>query len=129
VIGETLAAQGRHDDAIAQLTQAVRITRAAGADQIRARRAELALAREQARDGDANALARLDAIAALPAANADARKVSWQARAYAAEVRCRNAQRDTGRAALDALQTELATALPQGGVLPREVAAMRAKCD
>jgi serine/threonine-protein kinase len=82
----------------------------------------------QARRGDAAALQRLDALAALPQGDAEQRKLTWLARADAAAVRCRGAQRNQALASLQSLADLLRTAQPEGGVIVREVDAVRAGC-
>jgi serine/threonine-protein kinase len=73
-------------------------------------------------------LRRLDALAALPQRDAEQRKLSWLARAGAAAVRCRGAQRNQALASLQSLADLLRTAHPAGGVIVREVGAARASC-
>ena len=55
-------------------------------------------------------------------------KLRWSARAYAAEVRCRNGQRERARRELDALIGELRSERPDGGVITREALAIRKAC-
>ncbi len=130
LLGEVLSDEGRRATALARLEQAQALTRAGyGANHPRTHRATLSLARTQARNGDAQALARIEAIAALPQLDADTRQLRWRARAYAAEIRCGDQRRTQGRGELDTLQAELRATWPQGGALPREVDAIRADCD
>ena len=55
------------------------------------------------------------------------RKAAWLARAYAAEVECKSGSA-TARASLDTVLTEMQLVLPEGGAIPREIAAIRSKC-
>ncbi|MCI4569220.1 serine/threonine-protein kinase [Lysobacter sp. CFH 32150] len=128
IYGELLAADGHHAEALERLTQALRLTRDGyGPAHVRTHVAELALAREQARENVA-ALARIEAIAVLPGKGNETDRLRWQARAYLAEARCRNGLAVQARSELDALEAELRVALPEGGRLPREVAAIRDAC-
>jgi serine/threonine-protein kinase len=87
------------------------------------------MARQQARIGQtAIALKTLDALAAQSGDDSEALKLQWSARAYAAEARCRDGQRERARRDLDALIGELRAARPEGGVITREVVAIRAAC-
>ena len=129
LLGEVQAALGR-DEALSSLQQAQALTRAGyGARHSHTRRAEISLARYQAQRGDAAALTRLDALAELPQQEAELRKAGWLARAYAAEVRCTTpAQRRLALASLQALQTQVAQARPEGGALTREIDGLHAAC-
>ncbi len=131
--GEMLAANGEHDDALERLDEAVRLTGGGyGPDHVRTREAELSLAREQLRDGDAQrqarALAKIEAIAALEGDDLASRKQRWRAGAYAAETHCRAGLETQGLGELDAIEREMQLSLPEGGRIPREVAAIRAAC-
>jgi serine/threonine-protein kinase len=136
LVGDALRLLGEIDDALGdperaqdELREAVQLTRAGyGALHPHTRRAELSLAMFQARRGDAAALQRLDALAALPQGDAEQRKLTWLARADAAAVRCRGAQRNQALASLQSLADLLRTAQPEGGVIVREVDAVRAGC-
>ncbi|MEJ7747470.1 MAG: hypothetical protein WKF61_12150, partial [Luteimonas sp.] len=75
------------------------------------------------------AMPQFNRIAALPGQDVEVRKLRWTARAYAAEARCVHGEAAVGRNELDGLVEELRSALPDGGVLPRRVAALRAACD
>ena len=131
LIGEVLAANGNVVEARLRLTQAVQLLRAdSSADHPRRHRAELALARLQAKgDEFPAAMLEFQRIIDLPGEDAEVRKVQWAARAYAAEARCAHAEVERGRSELDVLTEELRTALPDGGVLPRRVVALRVACD
>ncbi|MCY7353699.1 MAG: tetratricopeptide repeat protein [Lysobacter sp.] len=130
LVGEVLAAKGNLVEARLRLNQAVQLLRAdSGADHPRRHRAELALARMQAQgDEFPAAMAQFRRIIALPGQDAEVRKLHWAARAYAAEARCARDDVARGRSELDALVEELRIALPDGGVLPRRVAALRVAC-
>jgi serine/threonine-protein kinase len=104
-----------------------------GPTHVRTHEAELSLAREQLRDADAQvrarALARIEAIAALQRDDLASRKQHWLARAYAAEAHCRAGLAARALGELDAIERDLQQALPEGGRLPREVAAIRSACN
>ncbi|MGJ4730355.1 protein kinase domain-containing protein [Luteimonas sp. SDU101] len=129
LLGEVQGALGR-DQALDSLRQAQALTRLGyGAQHSHTRRAEISLARHEARRGDAAALTRLDALAELPQQEAEVRKAGWLARAYAADVRCGIPdQRPLALASLQALQVQLAQARPEGGALPREIDGLQAAC-
>src|SRR5690606_2416178 len=129
LLGEVQAALG-HDQALASLRQAQALTREGyGAQHSHTRRAEISLARHEARQGDAAALTRLDALAELPQQEAELRKASWLARAYAAEARCgMPSQRPLALASLQALRAQVVQAQPEGGALPREIEGLHAAC-
>ena len=74
------------------------------------------------------ALRRMDALAVRKGEGSEIPKLRWSARGYAAELRCERDQRERGRRDLDALLAELRTAQPDGGVIPREIARIRARC-
>jgi serine/threonine-protein kinase len=92
------------------------------------REAELALARAQALDGDDGALTRLDALAGLSHGDRELRRTAWRAQAYAAQLRCHGPDRDPAMSRLDALQEQLQAEQPDGGAIPREVAAIVRGC-
>lgn len=133
LLGEAQAALGKREAAARTLQSAVRLTRAGfGPAHPHARRAEMSRARFLAVEPGtrAEALRSLDAIATLSGSDAESAKLRLRARAYAAEARCREpAQRDASRRALRALRSELATAMPEGGELSREIAAIDAACS
>jgi serine/threonine-protein kinase len=126
--GVLLGDAGDHTAALAELTEATRILRAGyGAAHARTQAADLSLARERARDGDAAALNTMRRIAGITSTGSEPRLLRWRARAYLAEATCRTDPLPA-RTALDQLSTELRTQLPQGGRLPREVDALRDAC-
>ncbi len=131
LIGEVLAAQGKPVEAQLRLNQAVQLLRddATSTNHPRRYRAELALARLQAGAEFPMALQQFERIIALPGPDSEVQKLRWAARAYAAEARCAHGDTQRGGGELDALIVELRVALPDGGVLPRRVAALRADCD
>jgi serine/threonine-protein kinase len=142
LLGETHALVGESDRLLGEIHAALGDPRAEGelqrAAQIlglaygptraSARRAQLALAAFQARRGDAPALARLDALGQLRSNDFELRKVAWLARAQAAGLRCHGSQRGKAMADLHALEAELRAALPEGGSVARDVAAVAARC-
>ena len=129
LLGEVDAALGDPRRALAELQQAVRLTRAGyGPAHPHTRRAELSLAFFQARRGDAAAMQRIDALAALPQHDIEQRKITWLARADAASLRCMGPQRADALASLQSLADTLRSAQPEGGVIVRQVAALRAGC-
>jgi len=129
LIGECLAAQGRDVEARLRLNQAVNILRSGdGSESLRTLRAELSLARLQARgDEQPEAMLEFDRIGRLRQPGTEYRKLRWRARAYSAESTCRG-DPAAGAGQLDALAAELRAALPDGGALPREVARLREAC-
>jgi serine/threonine-protein kinase len=129
LLGEAAAALGQTDAAQRHFDTAVRLTRRGyGEQDPKTRLAEFSLARFQARGGDAAALARLDALAALPKTDTRLRAVAWRARAAAAQVRCAGSGRDAVRHSLDQFIGELQAEQPDGGKIVREVVAIRAAC-
>ena len=128
LLGEVLAALGETEKARIALQDAVRLTRSGyGAAHSHTRRAEISLARFQASQGDAVALQHLRRRALYDGRDIEQRKVSWLARAYAAEFDCATKPAQ-GRGELDAVLAQIQLALPEGGALPREVADIRARC-
>lgn len=74
------------------------------------------------------ALRELDALAmAGNQALLEGRGLRWQARAYAAEIRC-HGEAARARRELAGLQAELRSALPEGGAVPREVQQLLQDC-
>jgi serine/threonine-protein kinase len=128
--GLILSAEGDHAAAKASLARAAAMSRRAeGQPALDTQAMELSLAREQARDGDAKAVATLKRMAtATVSGGSEPRNLRWRARAYLGEVQCRGADAAQARVELDALSGEVHTGLPQGGRLPREVEAIRAAC-
>jgi len=128
LLGEVLAALGDPAAAGNALRSAVRLTRAGyGAAHSHTRRAEIALARLQATQGDAAALQQLRAWAHYTGSDIEQRKAAWLARAYAAERDCPTSTA-LARAELDAVLTQIQLVLPEGGALPRQIAKIRAGC-
>lgn len=130
LIGEVLMAQGRSEAAGARLANARALARI-GYPENHPRRldAELSMAHFLARSGQAaQALPTLDALATNAGKGSEGPKLRWRARAYAAEARCSLGQAARGRADLDALLAELRRLQPDGGVIPREVQAIRDAC-
>jgi serine/threonine-protein kinase len=128
LLGEILAAQGQAEAAHAALRSAVALNRAGyGPAHSHTRRAEISLARFEARRGAPGALQRLQALARHPDQDIEQRKASWLASAYAAQVEC---AQQPARAAneLDAVLAQVQLHLPEGGAVPREIAAIRAAC-
>ena len=126
--GEILAALGRDDEALRVLRQAVQLTRAGfGGAHSHARRAEISLARLEARLGDASARTRLATLGDYRGTDIEQRKAAWLARAYAAESDCRN-DPPRARGQLDAVLAQMQLALPEGGAVPREVQSIRKAC-
>jgi len=130
LIGECLATLGRDVEARLRLSQAVNLLRSGdGSNSVRTQRAELALARLQARNGELPAAMRqFERIALHDDPGTEYRKLRWRARAYAAEALCRSDEVALGGGELDALIKEMGGALPDGGALPREVARIRGAC-
>src|SRR5690606_21389624 len=95
LMGETSAGLGEDALAVQQLRRAVSLTREGyGATHPHALRAELSLARLQARTGSAAALGRLERLASLSATDIERRRIAWLARAYLSERTCHGPQRD-----------------------------------
>ena len=132
MLGEVLVALGRDAAARARFELAIELTTAGyGPVDPRTRSAVLALARQQAREGDPRALATLDALAAPSTGAFQARMqlLRWRARAYAGEARCQSGRAAQAGPQLATLREELRLALPDGGALTREVEAISAACD
>ena len=131
LIGEVHAALGQPAQARTHLQRGLRtLERAEGAAHPRAATAALAFARQLARDGDnAGALQRLQAIVGRPATDPERRKLRWRARAHLAALQC-GAPATTAQAAtqLQRLEEEVVASYPDGGVVPREIAGLRAGC-
>ena len=131
MIGEVLASQGKLDQASVYFDRAVKLTRVGlGPEHPRTLFAQLSMARQQARIGQSPAaLKTLQALAVHPGTDSEIPKLHWSARAYAAEIRCRDGERERARRDLDALIDELRSARPDGGVITRETLAIRAACQ
>jgi serine/threonine-protein kinase len=130
MIGEVLAGQGKLGQATVYFDRAVKLTRVGlGPEHPRTLFAQLSMARHQARIGQRGAaLDTLEALATHPGEDSEIPKLHWSARAYAAEVRCRDGQRERARRDLDALIGELRAARPDGGAITREAVAIRNAC-
>ena len=129
LLGEILSGLGQADAARAALQQAVRLTMAGyGPEHSHTRRAEISLARLRAGEGAADALLQLTAYGQSDSGDIEQRKTSWLARAYASEVECR-IHPDSGRASLEAVLAQMQLVLPEGGAIPREIAAIRKECS
>lgn len=126
--GEILAALGDHAAARAALEQAVRITtRGYRSGHSHTRRAEIALERLRARDGDGAAIAQLVAQSQRNEGDIEQHKAAWLAGAYAAEAQCRS-DAVVARAQLDTVLGQIQRALPEGGAVPREIRRIRDAC-
>ncbi|WP_101926241.1 MULTISPECIES: serine/threonine-protein kinase [Luteimonas] len=129
LLGEVDAALGQVDTARGALARAVALTTADyGPDHSHTLRAQLSLARFDAGRGNAAALAQLDRMGTGPETDAELRKLAWLARAYAGEARCDGEARRQAQASLDALETQMRQAQPEGGAIVREVDAIRRDC-
>jgi len=130
LLGEAAEALAQPGAARQHFDAAVGLTRAGyGIAHAHSRLAELALARHQGQRGDGAALARLDALAALPTGDDEMmREVVWRARAAAAQLRCRGPERVAALRSLDTLIATLQAARPDGSATARDVAAIRAAC-
>jgi serine/threonine-protein kinase len=130
LLGEVLVALGEHPAGMGHLANAVRLTRNGYGDaHANTRRAELALARQQARDGDEAALDKLDSMAALAPDDPALRQVSWLAGGYAAQLRCHGAQHERAARTLNNLRGRLRQMQPDGSALAREIAALSNDCQ
>src|SRR5690606_12024517 len=130
MIGEVIAGQGDPAAAQAWLEMAADMARRGDpADHPRRLFAELSLARNRARPGQQSAaLALLDSPLRRTAERSATPKLRWRASAYAAEARCSAGPSRAALQQLDGLLGQLATAQPDGGVIPREVQAIREGC-
>ncbi len=129
LLGEVDAALGHAHRALSELQAALKSTRKGyGPTHPHTRRAALSLAAFQARRGDAAAVATLDQLASLQGHDIETRKVSWLATADVAALRCHGAQRAQALAALQALQSDIAQAFPEGGEIARRVDRKQASC-
>ncbi len=130
LIGEVLAAQGELEAATEHFDRAVRLTRVGfGPDHPRTWFSELSQAHHLIRlNRPADAIRQLEPLARHTGGGSEAPKLRWLARAYTAEARCRMGEGDRARRDLDTLIAELRTRQPDGGIIPREIADIRAKC-
>ena len=128
LLGEVLAALGQTAPAHVALRNAVNVTRANfGPTHSHTRRAEISLSRFEASGGDHSALQRLRLLGKRADGDIEQRKTSWLARAYAAQLSC-TAQPAQALAELDTVLAQMQLALPEGGVIPREIEQIRAGC-
>ncbi len=128
LLGEILAALQQPGAARVALENAARLTRAGfGPQHSHTRRAEISLARLQAQQGDVAALARLIVLGQTRSSDLEQRKAAWLARAYTADLQCRDRARGA-RLVLDAVLADMRPALPEGGAIPREVQRLRDAC-
>jgi len=130
LLGQADAALGDDERALRELQAGERTARAAlGPSHPLALRTRLALARYQAERGDDEALATLDALAAIRAPRQiGVRKVAWLAAAAAAGVRCAGAGRGRAEATFRVVAAEIRNAMPEGSAVAREVASLAARC-
>ncbi|WFC41852.1 serine/threonine-protein kinase [Pseudoxanthomonas sp. SE1] len=130
MIGEVLAAKGDLRGASARFDRAVRLTRVGfGPEHPRTWFAELSMARHLTRLGrPQDAIAPLEGLTRHEGGGSEAPKLRWLARAYLAEARCGMGEKERARRELDALAGELRSALPDGGIIPREVTDLRTAC-
>ncbi|WDS35346.1 serine/threonine-protein kinase [Pseudoxanthomonas sp.] len=130
MIGEVMADRG--DAAAAQpwFENAVNLTRRGyPADHPRRLFAELWLARNQARLGNLDAaLGTLDSLSHQVGHGSEIPRLRWSATAFAAEARCQATPSQTALRPLDALLEQLKTEQPDGGVITRDVLAIRDRC-
>lgn len=130
LLGEVLVALNQHAAGMGHLANAVRLTRDGyGPVHAGTRRAELALARQQALDGDEAALAKLDSLAALAASDPALREVAWLAGGYAAQLRCSGPQQDRAVRTLNNLRGRLQQMQPDGSAVAREIAELSSDCQ
>ena len=130
MIGEVLAAKGDLRGASARFDRAVRLTRVGfGPEHPRTWFAELSMARHLTRLGrPQDAVSPLEGLTRHEGGGSEAPKLRWLARAYLAEARCGMGEKERARRELDALAGELRSALPDGGIIPREVTDLRTAC-
>jgi serine/threonine-protein kinase len=130
MLGRVDAALGADARALAELQAGDRTARAAlGPDHPQVLRARLALARYRAGRGDREALATLDALAAIRSPRElGVRRVAWLAAASAAALRCSGPARPRAQATLRVVAAEVRNALPEGSATAREVASLAARC-
>jgi serine/threonine-protein kinase len=127
MLGELLLGAGDAAAARPWLEQAGRLTLVGyGAGDPRTLQAQLALVRLQSAQ-DGNGDAPLQRFAATLPADGSLAALRWEARAYAAMARCQ-AGATAGERQLQALDTELRSARPEGGRLSREVAGLAGSC-
>ncbi len=132
LLGEVRAALGEDASARTDLALAVQLTRGGyGLTHPHTRRAELSLAQFDLARDDPPAPAVLDQLrqlAELPKSDPELRKIAWLAEAALALRACREQGSGDGRARLDALAAEIATAMPEGGAVARAFERERQRC-
>jgi tetratricopeptide (TPR) repeat protein/tRNA A-37 threonylcarbamoyl transferase component Bud32 len=130
MIGEVMADQGDAMAAQAWFASAADLARRGyPADHPRRLFAELSLARNRARLGELNAaLATLDKLSRQPGGDSEISRLRWSATAFAAEARCHAEPSQTALRPLEALLEQLKTEQPDGGVITRDVRAIRDRC-
>jgi serine/threonine-protein kinase len=130
MIGEVLAAQGNENEAATYFERAFALTRIGyGAQSPGTLLAELSLARYYGRVGrmdDAKQM--LTQVATQPGGGSELPKLRWQARAYLAELQCRNGETMQARHDLDALLAELHRERSDDDLIIGEVELIRTKC-
>jgi len=127
--GEIQAALGHAPLAEQQLERALALTREGyGAAHSHTLRSEISLARLRAAHGDRRALAQLQRIGTRQETDIELRKAVWRARAYAAEADCGGARAAQAQSGLNALSIVVHRAQAEGGVLTREIDALRDAC-
>ena len=126
--GEVLQALGRNDEARKALESAVRLTEQGfGKAHSHTRRAEISLARFRARNGASEAAAQLQAFGQAKADDTEQRKATWLARAYHAQLLCKQESREA-RIQLEGVLAEMQLAFPEGGSIAREIQRIRDAC-
>jgi serine/threonine protein kinase len=132
MIGDVQAALGHDERAREQLTSAVKLTRAGyGPSHPNTRRAELSLALfdlAHAEPPTPSVLNQLQALSTLPKSDPELRKVAWLAGTAIALQHCREPGFGEGPAMLEAIGTEIAAALPEGGSIARTFERERQRC-
>ena len=129
LLGEVEVALGDRQHALGDLTLAAQLTSIGyGPTHPHTRRAEVSLASFYATQGISRALARLDALAALPAVDSESRKLAWLAAGNAAAMRCKGPQRAQALAALQALDRAVQRGQPEGSALARQIERLRTGC-
>ncbi|MFT4256283.1 MAG: protein kinase [Pseudoxanthomonas sp.] len=130
MIGEVLAEQGKTGEAATYLERALALTGIGlGPQHPSTLQAQLSLARHYLHnDRSDEAREILAPLAELPARGSELPKMHWLARAYLAEIDCRNGHAARARRDLDALLAELHRERPDGGTVVREAEGIRAVC-
>ncbi len=129
LLGEVDAALGDIASARQHLQRAATLTQAGyGPIHPHTRLSELSLARFNLAHGDPAALQQIQQLGTLPESDIELRKVAWLARAYYAGHLCHGPQHRLALVILAALDLPLHQALPEGGVVVREIQAVRNGC-